>query len=102
MAQHTTDEGRHAVVSAVLFLSLFASQSGLIAVSPVLAHVARDLEVSTAVAGQLRTVTGLVAGATALLLGRVAARVGLGRQLMLGTTLLALGSLASAMAPTFA
>ena len=38
--------------------------------SPVLAEAARDLHVSTAAAGQLRTVTGLVAGITALLLGR--------------------------------
>jgi predicted MFS family arabinose efflux permease len=88
-------------VSATLFLSLFASQAGLIAVSPVLAELAGDLGVSTAVAGQLRTVTGVAAAATALLLPRVAGRVGLGRQLLVATSLLALGSLASAAAPTF-
>lgn len=86
----------------MLFLCLFASQSGLIAVSPVLARVAEDLGVSTALAGQLRTITGLVAGTSALLLARVSLRVGVARQLLLGATLLALGSLMSATAPTFA
>ena len=91
--------GGHRAVSAVLFLCLFAGQSGAIALSPVLAQVARDLDVSTAVAGQLRTIAGLVAGVTALALGRLGTRVGLGRQLLAGSILLALGSLASAAAP---
>lgn len=90
-----------ATVSAVLFLCLFAGQSGAIALSPVLAEVARDLDVSTAAAGQLRTVAGLAAGITALVLGRLGARVSLGRQLLAGSLLLALGSLASAAAPGF-
>ena len=47
--------------------------------SPVLAKAASDLHVSTAAAGQLRTVTGLAAGLTALTLGAVTARVALGR-----------------------
>jgi MFS transporter, DHA1 family, inner membrane transport protein len=91
----------HRTVSAILFLSLFAGQAGAMALSPVLAEVARDLGVSTAAAGQLRTIAGLVAGLTALALGRVGGRVGLGRQLLAGSALLALGSLASAGAPTF-
>jgi predicted MFS family arabinose efflux permease len=86
-------------VGAVLFLCLFAGQAGAIALSPVLAEVARDLDVSTVVAGQLRTVAGLVAGVTALALGRLGARVPLRRQLLAGAALLALGSLASAAAP---
>jgi hypothetical protein len=53
---------RRRCVGAVLFLCLFAAQAGAIALSPVLAEVARDLDVSTAWAGQLRTVAGLVAG----------------------------------------
>jgi hypothetical protein len=65
-------------------------------------RLADDLRVSTAAAGQLRTVTGLVAGMTALLLGRIAGRLGLGRQLLAASALLALGSLASAAAPSFA
>ena len=89
-------------VSAVLFLCLFAGQAGAIALSPVLAEVARDLDVSTATAGQLRTVAGLVAGITALALGRLGARIPLGRQLLIGSLLLALGSLASAAAPSIA
>ena len=86
-------------VAAVLFLSLFAAQAGAIALSSVLAEVAHDLDVSTATAGQLRTVAGLVAGLTALALGRFGSRVGLGRQLLGGRGLLALGSVASAAAP---
>lgn len=87
-------------VSAVLFLCLFAGQAGAIALSPVLVEVARDLDVSTATAGQLRTVAGLVAGVTALALGRLGARVPLSRQLLVGSLLLAVGSLASAAAPS--
>jgi hypothetical protein len=47
---------RERSVSAVLFLCLFAAQLGLIALSPVLVEVAGDFGVSTAAAGQLRTV----------------------------------------------
>lgn len=88
-------------VSAVLFLCLFAGQAGAIALSPVLAGVAHDLDVSTATAGQLRTLAGLTAGTTALALGRLGARFALSRQLLAGSLLLALGSLASAAAPGF-
>ncbi len=94
--------GGHAAVSAVLFLCLFAAQGALIAMSPVLAEAARDLDVSTAAAGQLRTVAALSAGITALSLGSVAGRFGVGRQLLAASALLAFGSLASAAAPGFA
>jgi predicted MFS family arabinose efflux permease len=70
--------------------------------SPVLTEAASDLHVSTAAAGQLRTITGLTAGITALLLGAAARRVGLGRQLLAGATLLAAASVGSAVAPSFA
>lgn len=89
-------------VGAVLFLCLFAAQAGAIALSPVLVEVAQDLDVSTATAGQLRTIAGLVAGVTALTLTHLRARVGLGRQLLGGSILLALGSLLSAAAPSIA
>jgi predicted MFS family arabinose efflux permease len=89
-------------VSVALFMSLFAGQAALVAMSPVLVKAASDLHVSTAAAGQLRTLTGLSAGITALLLGSVAGRIGLGRQLLGASLLLALGSLASAAAPSFA
>ena len=99
MTAATPGKRGYRTVSAVLFLCLFAGQAGAIALSPVLAQVARDLDVSTAEAGQLRTVAGLVAGLTALGIGRFAARVTLKRQLLGGSLLLALGSLASAAAP---
>lgn len=86
-------------VAAVLFLCLFAAQAGAITLSPVLAQVAGDFDVSTAAAGQLRTVAGLVAGLTALGLNGVDRRIGLGRQLLCGSILLAIGSLGSAGAP---
>jgi predicted MFS family arabinose efflux permease len=92
--------GGYRAVSAVLFACLFAGQAGAIALSPILVQVAHDLDVSTALAGQLRTVAGLAAGLTALALARRGARVPLRRQLLIGSTLLALGSLASAAAPT--
>ena len=94
--------GGYRAVSIALFLCLFASQSALIAMSPVLTEAAGDLHVSTAAAGQLRTITGLAAGITALMLGAVAGRVGLGRQLLVASLVLALASIASAAAPTFA
>lgn len=82
-----------------MFLCLFASQAGAIALTPLLPEVSRDLGVSTAAAGQLRMIAGLVAALTALAMGRLSSRVGLGRQLLSGSILLALGSLLSAAAP---
>jgi len=92
----------HTAAAAVLFLCLFAGQAGAIALAPVLAEVARDLEVSTAEVGQLRTVASLAAAVTALVLGRLAAGVALGRQLLGGALMLAIGALASAAAPGIA
>lgn len=89
-------------VSAILFLCLFAGQAGLIALSPVLVQVASNLGVSTATAGQLRTISGLAAGLTALCLAAVSKRLQLRQLLIGGSTLLAAGSLASAAAPSFA
>ena len=102
METTNAEDGGCRAVSTALFTALFAGQAALIAMSPVLTDAASDLDVSTAAAGQLRTVTGLTAGITALLLGRLAGRVGLGRQLVGASFLLALGSLASAAAPSFA
>jgi predicted MFS family arabinose efflux permease len=87
--------------SSALFLCLFAGQAGVIVMSPVLTEAAGDLHVSTATVGQLRTIASLVAGITALLLGAVGARVSRGRQLVAAAALLAVASLASAVAPTF-
>ena len=85
-----------------LFTALFAAQAALIAMSPVLAEAADDLDVSTAAAGQLRTITGVAAGVTALLVSVGMVRLSLARQLLLSSLLLALGSLASAAAPDYA
>ena len=89
-------------VSAVLFLCLFASQLGLIALAPVLVGVAADFDVSTAAAGQLRTIAGLAAGLTALALPAATRRLSLRGLLLCGAVLLGIGSLASAAAPSFA
>lgn len=86
----------------VLALCLGASQSAVLVLTPVLASVASDLGVSTAVAGQLRTFSGLAAGVTALLSGLIASRVGLRDLLAAGLSVLAVGSGASAIAPGFA
>lgn len=99
MAATPRPRGGYRTVSAVLFLCLFAGQAGAIALSPILVEVARDLNVSTAEAGQLRTVAGLFAGITALVLARLGPRLALGRQLLGGAILLAAGSLASAASP---
>ena len=48
--------------SAVLFACLFASQSGLLVLSPILPDVAREFGVSNAAVGQLRTLLGAVGG----------------------------------------
>jgi MFS transporter, DHA1 family, inner membrane transport protein len=86
---------------ATIALALGASQAAVLALTPVLAEVARDLDVSTAAAGQLRTVSGLAAGVSALALGVVATRVGLRELVAGGLVLLALGSGLSAVATAF-
>jgi DHA1 family inner membrane transport protein len=67
--------------------------------SPILVEVARDFGTSTATVGLLRALTGLVAGSTALLLGRAPRRLALRDLLLAGASLLAFGSLLSAAAP---
>lgn len=91
----------HAAVAVALFLCLFAAQAGLIVLTPVLSKVADDLDVSTATAGQLRTVSGLTAGLAAIALGTFARRLSLRRTIVAGAAGLALASVASATAPTF-
>jgi predicted MFS family arabinose efflux permease len=88
-------------ISLTLLVALFAAQSAVIAMSPALAQAATDLHVSIAAAGQLRTITGIAAGITALLLGGIARRIGLRSQLLGASALLGLGSLASAAAPDY-
>jgi predicted MFS family arabinose efflux permease len=87
---------------AVLFACLFASQSGLLVLSPILVDVAREFGVSTATAGQLRSISGAMGGVTALVLATAARRPGLRELLSVGAALLALASALSAAAPSFA
>lgn len=101
-AAPTTLRSRLTAPGVVLPLALLASQAGLLVLSPILVAVADDFGVSTAAAGQLRTVTGLVAGVAALLFGRVGRRVPLRDLMLAGAGLLAAGSVLSAAAPTFA
>ena len=85
-----------------LSLCLFANQAGTLVLSPILVDVARDFDVSTAAAGQLRAISGVVAGMTALTIGPLAGRLGLKRLLLFGLALLAVATLLSAVAPSFA
>lgn len=84
----------------VAFLCLFAAQAGVLTLSPILPAVAREFGISTAAAGQLRTLAGLSGAIAAIAVVLVGARVGLRRLLLAGNGLLALGSAASAAAPT--
>jgi predicted MFS family arabinose efflux permease len=94
-----TDRPR--AVGITLLGALAASQAALVVANPLLPEVAHDLGVSIPAAGQVRTVSGLAAGAAALTAGLLAARVGLRELLIGGIVLLACGSIASAVAPDF-
>jgi predicted MFS family arabinose efflux permease len=85
----------------VLFACLFAAQAAILVLSPILLSVARAFDVSPVLAGQLRTISGLVAGLTALALARTLRRYALRDVLLAGTALLAVGVLTSAVAPAF-
>lgn len=84
-----------------LFLALFAAQAGIVVLSPILPDLAADLGVSTSTAGQLRAISGIVAGLTALCMGPIGRRVGIRDLLLVGLALMGLGSAASAAAPSF-
>jgi len=81
---------------------MFAAQAGLLSLGPVLAPVARELGVSIAAAGQLRTLGGLAGGATAVAVALLGSRLELRRTLITGHVMLAMGALASAAAPNLA
>lgn len=87
--------------SPVVFLCMFAGQSALLVLSPMLPTVADHFGVSTATAGQLRSVSGTTAGLSALAVGALASRFGVRTLLGMGLGLLGAGSLLSAVAPTF-
>ncbi len=88
-------------VGLTLLAALAASQAALVVLNPVLPEVAADLGVSVATAGQLRTVSGLAAGATALASGLLATRAGLRELLVAGVAILGVGSVASGLTPGF-
>jgi predicted MFS family arabinose efflux permease len=88
--------------AAVLFATMFASQAGLLVLTAILPDVGGDFGVSTATAGQVRTLAALTGGATALALGRLGRHLAVRELLLLGLALVAVGSLASAFAPSLA
>jgi MFS transporter, DHA1 family, inner membrane transport protein len=87
--------------STALFMCVFTSQAAVLVLSPILVDVARDFDVSTAVAGQLRIVAAPVAALVAVVVARAGARLSYRLLLAGGAGLVAVGSVASAVAPTF-
>src|SRR3954453_23252408 len=87
---------------AALFLSFLTVQSAFIVLAPTLPDVAREYGVSTGTAGQLRTVAAVAGVAPALTLGPLGRVVSIRRLVVTGLGALATGSIASALAPTFA
>ena len=85
----------------MLFLALFASQAGVLVMSPILGRVAAEFDVSIAEAGQLRILAAPFAAGVALLTGRALSRFSPRALIGTGSAFLAVGSLASAAAPTF-
>ena len=85
----------------VLFACLFTSQAGLLVLSPILLDVAREFGISTAVAGQLRTISGATGGLTAVVLVVARRRPGLSRLLAAAAVTVAVAALLSATAPSF-
>ena len=87
--------------SVVLFACLFASQAGLLVLSPILPELASEFGVSTAAAGQLRTLSGATGGISAILVALAPRRPGLRTLLSAGAALVIVGSALSAAAPCF-
>jgi DHA1 family inner membrane transport protein len=85
-----------------LFLCMFAGQAAFLVLTPILTEMSRELGVTTATVGQLRLVSGGAGGIVALAIAPLARRVDLRGLLTLGLMLLASGSLASSIAPSFA
>src|SRR4051794_31964985 len=85
--------------AVVLFLSLFAAQAGFLVLGPILPLVAHDLGVSSALVGQLRVVSGVAGGFTAVALALAPPRRGPRDLLSIGLSLMLGASVASALAP---
>lgn len=86
----------------VLFTALFAAQAAILVLSPILPALSEEFAVSTSAAAQLRSVSAITAGVIALALAAFGKRLGLLTLVKSGLTLLAICSLLSALAPTFA
>ena len=87
--------------SLVLFLAFVASQSGVLVLSPILSDVADDFGISIAAAGQLRIIAAPLAVVAALVAGRLLTRYSPRALLGAASVLIAVGSIASAAAPSF-
>jgi predicted MFS family arabinose efflux permease len=87
--------------SVVLFMCVFTSQAAVLVLSPILVKIAEDLGVSTALAGQLRIIAAPVAALVAVLLARYGGAFPLRSILVGSSALVAVGSVASAAAPSF-
>jgi predicted MFS family arabinose efflux permease len=85
-----------------LTLTMVASQAAAIVLSPVLVEIARDFDVSIAVAGQLRAIGAALAGVGALTVGWLAGRIGPRALLSLSLVWLVAAAGLSALSPSFA
>jgi predicted MFS family arabinose efflux permease len=81
---------------------MFAAQAGLLSLALVLPSAARELGVSVAAAGQLRTLGGLAGGGAAVAVALLGSRLHLRRTLVTGHAMLATGAISSAAAPNLA
>ena len=86
--------------AGVLFISLFAAQATLFVLPPILPRLATEFAVPVAAAGQVRAITGLIAGATPFLLRLVPRSLVLEDVLTAGLGCVAAGSLARRSHPT--
>ena len=82
-------------------MSVFTSQAAVLVLAPILVEVAKDMDVSTAVAGQLRIIAAPFAALVAVVLATFGGALPLRRILLASTGLVAVGSLASAAAHNF-
>jgi DHA1 family inner membrane transport protein len=86
----------------VLFIALFAAQAGFLTLGLILPAVAEDHGMTTAQVGQLRTLSGISGGFTAIALVVAGGRVEVRRLLLTGLAVMAGSSALSALAPSFA
>jgi predicted MFS family arabinose efflux permease len=86
--------------AVILFACFFAAQSGYLALTPVLTSVAAAFDISTAAAGQVRTVAAAVAVLTAILVGTVGRRASRRKLLLAALGLSAAGAATSGLAPS--